>query len=47
MPKLDAEFFKSFDVDSEEKFREKIKESIENEKKSNNEILKRQSPSNS
>lgn len=42
MPKLDAEFFKSFDVDSEEKFREKIKESIENEKKSNNEILKRQ-----
>lgn len=42
MPKLDAEFFKSFGVDSEEKFREKIKESIENEKKSNNEILKRQ-----
>lgn len=42
MPKLDAEFFKSFDVDSEENFREKIKESIENEKKSNNEILKRQ-----
>ena len=42
MPKLDAEFFKSFDVDSEEKFREKIKESIKNEKKSNNEILKRQ-----
>ena len=42
MPKLDTEFFKSFDVDTEEKFREKIKESIENEKKSNNEILKRQ-----
>lgn len=42
LPKLDAEFLKNFDVDSEEKFREKIRQNIENEKKSNNEVLKRQ-----
>ena len=42
LPEMDAEFFKSFEVDSLETFRNKIKESIANEKKSNNEILKRQ-----
>ena len=42
LPELNEEFFKGFEVDSLEKFREKIKESIANEKKSNNEVLKRQ-----
>ena len=42
LPELNEEFFKSFEVDSLEKLREKIKENIENEKKSNNEVLKRQ-----
>jgi len=42
MPELDAEFFKSFDVDSLEKLREKISGEIESEKKSNNEVMKRQ-----
>ncbi len=42
LPELNEEFFKSFDVDSVEKLREKIKENIANEKKQNNEVLKRQ-----
>ncbi len=42
LPALDEEFFKSFGVDSADKLREKIKENIENEKKQNNEVLKRQ-----
>lgn len=42
LPELDAEFFKAFEVDSLDALKEKIKESIVNEKKSNNEILKRQ-----
>ena len=42
LPELNEEFFKSFEVDSLEKLREKIKANIENEKKSNNEVLKRQ-----
>ncbi|MBR7106234.1 MAG: trigger factor, partial [Opitutales bacterium] len=42
LPELNEEFFKSFDVDSLEKLREKVKANIEGEKKSNNEVLKRQ-----
>ena len=42
LPELDADFLKGFEVDSVEKLREKIKEGIEAEKKSNNEVLKRQ-----
>ncbi len=42
LPELNEEFFKSFEVDSLEKLREKVKANIEGEKKSNNEVLKRQ-----
>jgi trigger factor len=42
LPELNEEFFKSFEVDSLEKLREKVKANIESEKKSNNEVLKRQ-----
>lgn len=42
LPELDAEFFKAFEVDSLDAFKNKMRDSIVNEKKSNNEILKRQ-----
>ena len=42
LPELDEEFLKSFEADSVESFRNKIKEGIASEKKSGNEILKRQ-----
>lgn len=42
MPEIDEEFLKSFEAKDEADFREKIKDSISREKKSNNEILKRQ-----
>ena len=42
LPELDAEFFKAFEVDSLDAFKNKVRDSIVNEKKSNNEILKRQ-----
>ncbi len=42
LPAMDEEFFKSLGADSLENLREKIKENIANEKKSNNEVLKRQ-----
>lgn len=42
MPEINEEFLKSFEAKDEADFREKIKESISREKKSNNEILKRQ-----
>lgn len=42
LPELDAEFFKAFEVDSLDALKAKVQESILNEKKSNNEILKRQ-----
>lgn len=42
LPEIDEEFLKGFEVKTEEEFKDKIKVSIENEKKQNNEILKRQ-----
>ena len=33
LPELNEEFFKSFEVDSLEKLREKVKENIQNEKR--------------
>ena len=42
LPELDADFFKAFEVDSLDALKNKIRDSIVNEKKSNNEILKRQ-----
>ncbi len=42
LPELNEEFFKLFEADSLDALKEKIKASIENEKKSNNEVLKRQ-----
>ena len=42
LPELDEEFLKSFEADSVESFRNKITEGIASEKKSGNEILKRQ-----
>lgn len=42
LPELDEKFLKSFEADSVESFRNKIKEGIASEKKSGNEILKRQ-----
>lgn len=42
LPELDGEFFKAFEVDSLDALKAKIKSGIEEEKKSNNEILKRQ-----
>ena len=42
LPELDGEFFKAFEVDSLDALKAKIRTGIENEKKSNNEVLKRQ-----
>ncbi len=42
LPELDADFFKALEVDSLDALRSKVKKAIEEEKKSNNEILKRQ-----
>ncbi len=42
LPEIDEEFLKSFEVKTPEELRSKIKESIAQEKKQNNEIFKRQ-----
>ncbi|MFR6032397.1 MAG: hypothetical protein ACLUKN_03975 [Bacilli bacterium] len=39
---LDAEFFKAFEVADLDALKEKMRQTIKNEKKANNEILKRQ-----
>ncbi len=43
LPELDSEFFKAFEVENLEALRAKIAGDIANDKKSNNEIMKRQS----
>lgn len=42
LPDLNEEFFKAFEAENLESFRAKMKEAIVNEKKANNEIMKRQ-----
>ena len=42
LPPLDADFFKAFEVADEAAFRDKLRQSIASEKKSHNEIMKRQ-----
>ena len=42
LPELDAEFFKAFEVADLDALKEKMRQTIKNEKKANNEILKRQ-----